>query len=129
MIPGLGRSPGEGNGNPLQYSCRENPTGRGAWQATVHGVARVGHSLATKPPPQARKVKVLTEVTRRCPFKYKLELVIKYKQWRTRTEYLTSVHPSSKHFRYVLILITTLGGGYDCYSHFSDWTLRHRQVE
>ena len=38
-IPGLGRSPGEGNGNPLQYSCLETPTDRGAWQATVHGVA------------------------------------------------------------------------------------------
>ena len=50
-IPGLGRSPGEGNGNPLQYSCLENPTDRGAWQATVHGVARVGHDLVTKPPP------------------------------------------------------------------------------
>ena len=39
-IPGSGRSPGEGNGNPLQYSCLENPTGRGAWWATVHGVAK-----------------------------------------------------------------------------------------
>ena len=36
-ISGLGRSPGEGNGNPLQYSCLENPMDRGAWQATVHG--------------------------------------------------------------------------------------------
>ena len=39
-IPGLGRSPGEGNGNPLQYSCLENPMDRGAWQVTVHGVAK-----------------------------------------------------------------------------------------
>ena len=39
-IPGLGRSPGEGNGNPLQYSCLENPTDGGAWWATVHGVAK-----------------------------------------------------------------------------------------
>ena len=39
-IPGLGRSPGEGNGNPLQYSCLENPMDRGAWQATVHRVAK-----------------------------------------------------------------------------------------
>ena len=39
-IPGLGRSPGEGNGNPLQYSCLENPTDRGAWWPTVHGVAK-----------------------------------------------------------------------------------------
>ena len=36
LIPGLGRSPGEGNGSPLQYSCLENPMDRGAWQATVH---------------------------------------------------------------------------------------------
>ena len=47
-IPGLGRSPGEGNGNPLQYSCLENLMDRGAWQATVHGVARVGHNLVTE---------------------------------------------------------------------------------
>ena len=37
-IPGSGRSPGEGNGNPLQYSCLENPMDRGAWWAMVHGV-------------------------------------------------------------------------------------------
>ena len=49
-IPGLGRSPGEGNGYPLQYSCLENPMGREAWQAIVHGVTKVGHNLATKPP-------------------------------------------------------------------------------
>ena len=46
-----GRSPGEGNSNPVQYSCLENPMDRGAWQAIVHGVTRVGHGLATKPPP------------------------------------------------------------------------------
>ena len=41
---------GEGNGNPLQYSCLENPMVRGDWQAKVHKVARVGHDLVTKPP-------------------------------------------------------------------------------
>ena len=40
LIPDLGRSPGERNGNPLQYSCLGNPMDRGAWQATVHGVAK-----------------------------------------------------------------------------------------
>ena len=39
-ILGLGRAPGEENGNPLQYSCLENPLDRGAWQATVHGVTK-----------------------------------------------------------------------------------------
>ena len=39
-IPGLGRAPGEGNGNPLQYSCLENPMDRGAWWAAVHRVAK-----------------------------------------------------------------------------------------
>ena len=49
LIPVLGRSPGEGNGNSLQYSCLENPTEGGAWWATVHGVGsqRVGHDWAT----------------------------------------------------------------------------------
>ena len=40
LILGSARSPGEGYGNPLQYSCLESPTDRGAWQATVHGVAK-----------------------------------------------------------------------------------------
>ena len=39
-IPGLGRAPGEGNGNPLQYSCLENPMDRGEWQAIAHGVRK-----------------------------------------------------------------------------------------
>ena len=50
LIPGSVRSPGEGNGNPLQYSCLENPMERGAWQATAHGVTRVRHDLVTQPP-------------------------------------------------------------------------------
>ena len=45
LIPGLGRSPGEGNGNPLQYSCLENPMDRGAWQATAHRVTKSGTRL------------------------------------------------------------------------------------
>ena len=51
-IPGLGKSPEEGNGNPFQYFSLENSMDRGARQATVHEVKRVGHDLATKPPPQ-----------------------------------------------------------------------------
>ena len=50
-IPELGRSHGEGNGNTLQYSCLGNPMDRGDWWATDPEVARVGHDLATKPPP------------------------------------------------------------------------------
>ena len=50
-IPGSGRSPGEGNGNPLQYSHLENPMKRGAWQAKAHEITRVRYNLATKPPP------------------------------------------------------------------------------
>ena len=47
MIPGLGRSPGEGNGNPPQYSCLENPMDRGAWGATVPGVTKRRTRLST----------------------------------------------------------------------------------
>ena len=43
LIPGSGRSPGGGNGYPLQYSCLENPKDRGVWRATVHGLQRIGH--------------------------------------------------------------------------------------
>ena len=44
LIPGSGRSPGEGNGNLLQYSCLRNSVDKGAWQATVHRVSRVGYN-------------------------------------------------------------------------------------
>ena len=50
-IPGLGRSPREGNGNSFQYSLLVNPMDRGHWHWTVHRVARVRHDLAIKPPP------------------------------------------------------------------------------
>ena len=43
-IPGSGRSPGEGNGNPLEYSCLENPMDKEAWRATVHGSQRLRHN-------------------------------------------------------------------------------------
>ena len=45
-IPGSERSLGEGNGNPLQYSCLENPRDKGAWQGTVHGVAKYQTQLS-----------------------------------------------------------------------------------
>ena len=45
LIPGSGKSPGGGHGNPLQYSCWENPMDRGAWRATVHGVTKSQTSL------------------------------------------------------------------------------------
>ena len=45
-IPGLGRSPGEGNGSPLQYSCLEKPIDKGAWWATVHGVSKSRKGLS-----------------------------------------------------------------------------------
>ena len=41
LVPGLGRNPGEGHGNPLQYSCLENLMNGGGWQATVHGVSEL----------------------------------------------------------------------------------------
>ena len=45
LLPGLARSPGEGNGNPLRYSCLGNPMNRGAWRATVHGAAELDTTL------------------------------------------------------------------------------------
>ena len=48
LIPWLGRSPGGGNGNPLQYACLKNPVGRGTWWAIVHRVTGVGHDWVTK---------------------------------------------------------------------------------
>ena len=48
LIPASRRSPGEGNGNPLQCTCLGNPMERGAWRPRVYGVARVGHNWVTK---------------------------------------------------------------------------------
>ena len=59
LIPGLGRSPGEGNGNLLQYSCLGNPMDRRAW-ATVNGVTRIGHDLVTEPPPPYRYTNIVS---------------------------------------------------------------------
>ena len=50
-VPKSGRPPREGITNALQYSCLENPVDRGAWCSTLHGIARAGHDLVTKPPP------------------------------------------------------------------------------
>ena len=47
-IPGSGRFAGEGNSNPLQYSCLDNPMDSGAWWATIHGIKTVGHNQVTK---------------------------------------------------------------------------------
>ena len=60
LIPGSGRSPGGGYSNPLQYSCLENPTDRGAWQAVVHRVVQSDMTEATK---QHQVTKVVTLVT------------------------------------------------------------------
>ena len=60
-IPGSGRSYREGNGSSLQYSCLGNPMDRGAWQAIVHRVTRVGDDLATKPPYRHKFQKKISE--------------------------------------------------------------------
>ena len=69
LIPGPGRSPGGGNGKPLQYSCLENPVDGGAWWATVHGVARSRAWLSiwhvTWPEPAPKSVPLIT--ARGCP--------------------------------------------------------------
>ena len=61
-VPEWGRSSGEGNGNPLQYSLLENPMDRGSWQATIHGITRVRHDLVTKPPPPCSIYPILWNV-------------------------------------------------------------------
>ena len=74
-IPTLGRSSGEGNGNPLQYSCLRNPMDRGTWWATVHGVVKVGHDLATKQQQQilGKCIKIWTKEYFLFPHKHSFE--------------------------------------------------------
>ena len=75
LICGSGRSPGEGDGNPLQYSCLENPMDRGACWATVHGVARIKHDLVTKAPlrPTRESQELSGEENKRWPFSHSLK--------------------------------------------------------
>ena len=75
LIPRWGRSSGEGNGNPLQYSCLENPMDRGACWATVHGVARIKHDLVTKAPlrPTRESQELSGEEIKRWPFSHSLK--------------------------------------------------------
>ena len=56
LIPGSGISPGEGNCNPMQYSCLGNPMDRGAWQASLWDCKRVKHDLATEQQPNKHKI-------------------------------------------------------------------------
>ena len=98
-IPGLGRSPREGHGNPLQYSCLENPMDRGAWGATGHGSQRVRHDWATNTFQKGDmwelwgaevcnfKVKATTEPVDRC----------RVDQWRGRQggEWMEAIHYDS----------------------------------
>ena len=62
LIPGSGRFPGEGNDNPLQYSCLENLMDRGAWWAQSIGSQRVGHDLATKQKQQQKSLHHIEEI-------------------------------------------------------------------
>ena len=82
LIPGSGGSPGEGNGNPLQYSCLGNPMDREAWQATFHRVARDGYDLSTKlsPPPEGMMLSVITERERQILYDFTEMWNLKTKQ-------------------------------------------------
>ena len=66
-IPGLGRSPGEGNGNPFHYSCLENPMYRGAWQATVHRFAKSWIQQSNQHPPTHRRASQVVLVVKNPP--------------------------------------------------------------
>ena len=76
LIPGLGRSSGEGNGNPLQYSWLEDPMDRGSWKATVLGVARVGHDWVTEPPHGPQSIKLYSAVVKKYLLILALELLL-----------------------------------------------------
>ena len=65
LIPGLGRSPGEGNGKPLQYCRLENPMNRKAWQATVHGVAKSRTRLSDQHTFRAGKAELMIHLEER----------------------------------------------------------------
>ena len=74
LIPGLRRSPGGGNGNPLQYSCLENPMDRGAWWAAVHGVSKESDTTeATTHTPHVQGISISAVLTVKTEKKYFLQ--------------------------------------------------------
>ena len=77
LIPGFGKSPGEGNGNPLQYVFLGDLLDRGAWWATIHGVAKVKLDLAltTTPPPTTTIFSLFLAVQDLCVWTYSLPVV------------------------------------------------------
>ena len=83
-ISGSGRSPGEGNSNPLQYSCLENPMDRGAWQATVHGVTRVGCNLSTSPHTEWSKSERGKQISYSNAYVWNLEKLYKWAYLQSR---------------------------------------------
>ena len=85
---------GEGKGNPLQYSCLENLMDRGAWQATVHGVTKVGHDLVSKPPPMHHGYWPSVQFNQ-CLSKPSIYLDLRVSPWRIRCRDLT---PKQWHY-------------------------------
>ena len=84
-VLGLGRSPGEGNGSPLQCSCLGNPMDRGAWQVTFIGVTRVIHDLKTKPlpsPPPRNGMRKWSQWKKKNKQTHKKTENATYKKWR-----------------------------------------------
>ena len=82
LIPGLGRSPGVGYGNPLQYSCLENSMDRGAWRATVHEVEELDKTGVIQHAHTTEKSTLLTSVREQ-----ETRAVCRLKDWRDRGKY------------------------------------------
>ena len=105
LIPGLGRFPRDENGNPIQYSCWENPIDRRAWQATVHGVTRVRHDLVVEHHGRAHHAHHGRTV-RNSSLSLSLSLSLSHVQTHTKN-YLMLLSGRIKHAIYFLSLIFT----------------------
>ena len=111
LIPGLGRFPRYGNGNTIQYSCRENPIDRRAWQATVHGVTRVRHDLVVEHHGRAHHAhhgRTIRNSSLSLAFSLSLSLSLSLSHVQTHTQnYLMLLSGRIKHAIYFLFLIFT----------------------
>ena len=111
-----GRSPGEGNGNPLQYSCLENPMAGGAWQATVHGVAKSGTQLSnftssiighSQLAIQIQQISAVYRITRTLYKLYKIQLYLSFSDISALADqisflFLVSLNYDSLHYSSIL---------------------------
>ena len=116
LIPGSGRSPGEGHGNPFQYSCLENPLDRGAWWATSHRSQRAGHHLSD--------LNIISTGSQDKGFNETFTWFVSTKSWDSRVDLQltpTSLRTRRRHWQPTPVLLPRKSHGWRSLAGYSPW--------